>query len=221
MPRLEYMTKGVKRHQARVGGGSRTRLPITPSLLRELRKVWSQTRIDRDTKMLWAACCLCFFGFLRAGELTVPSDSAFDQSIHLCLSDVAAVDNKREPSMLRVYIKQSKNDPFRKGVAIFIGRTGSAAGLSLQQRLLSGPSFHLRRRAPTNAVPVRGESEGWAGVSRSGPVQVLRSQFPHRSRHDGCKEGDGRLYHQDTRTMGKSGIPTVCTVTTRTAGRLF
>ena len=125
MPRLEYVMKGVKRHQAQMGGSSRTRLPITPSLLHELRKVWSRSKIDRDAKMLWAACCLCFFGFLRAGELTVPSDSAFDPSAHLCVTDVAVVDDKRNPSMLRVNIKQSKTDPFRKGVAIFVGRTGT------------------------------------------------------------------------------------------------
>ena len=38
---------------------------------------------------------------------------------------VAVVDDKRNPSMLRVNIKQSKTDPFRKGVAIFVGRTGT------------------------------------------------------------------------------------------------
>jgi hypothetical protein len=39
LPCLEYVTKGVKRHQARVGGDSCMRLPIMPSLLRELRRV--------------------------------------------------------------------------------------------------------------------------------------------------------------------------------------
>ena len=124
MPRLEYVIKGVKRHQAKVGASSRTRLPITPSLLRELQKVWSLAGSTPDAKMIWAACCLCFFGFLRAGEMTVPSDGEFDPSVHLCLSDVALDDNRR-PSLLRVTIKQSKTDPFRKGVSIFVGRTGT------------------------------------------------------------------------------------------------
>lgn len=31
-----------------------------------------------DHIMLWAACLLCFFGFLRSGEITVPSNSMFD-----------------------------------------------------------------------------------------------------------------------------------------------
>ena len=123
-PRLEYVMKGVKRHQAKVGAGSRTRLPITPSILRELKRVWSPSGCDRDTKLIWAACCLCFFGFLRAGEMTVPSDAEFDARTHLCVADIALDDN-RSPALIRVTLKQSKTDPFRKGVNIFVGRTGT------------------------------------------------------------------------------------------------
>jgi hypothetical protein len=75
--------------------------------------------------MIWAACFLCFFGFLRAGEMTILFDSEFDLSVHLCLSDVE-VDDNRQPYLLLVYIKQqSKTDLFRKGVAIFVRRTGT------------------------------------------------------------------------------------------------
>ena len=38
--------------------------------------------------MLWAASALCFFGFFRSGELTVPADGAFDKSAHVGFKDV-------------------------------------------------------------------------------------------------------------------------------------
>ena len=74
--------------------------------------------------MLWAACTLCFFGFLRAGEITVSNDGAYDPSVHLSVGDIA-VDDARTPRVLRVAIKQSKTDPFRHGIDLFIGRTST------------------------------------------------------------------------------------------------
>ncbi len=56
--------------------------------------------------------------------MTVPNDGAFDPSCHLSFQDLA-VDHPAEPSTIKVHIKASKTDPFRKGVDIFLGRTGS------------------------------------------------------------------------------------------------
>ncbi len=72
--------------------------------------------------MLWAAACLGFFGFLRSGEMTVPSDAAFDPDTHLTPKDVS-VDCPRKPTTMKVTIKTSKTDPFRRGVDIFMGKT--------------------------------------------------------------------------------------------------
>ena len=68
--------------------------------------------------MLWAACCLGFFGFLRAGDFML--NCAFDPSIHLTVQDVQ-VDAEVNPSSLQVHIKSSKTDPFRQGCFIYLG----------------------------------------------------------------------------------------------------
>jgi hypothetical protein len=72
--------------------------------------------------MLWAACCMLFFGFLRAGDVTVPSMCQYDSGCHLSVGDVK-LDSLVEPSLVSVNIKASKADPFRKGVVIYLGRT--------------------------------------------------------------------------------------------------
>ena len=69
--------------------------------------------------MLRVAACL---GFLRAGEMTVPSDADYDPTIHLNYCDIA-VDDSRKPTVLRVTIKQSKTDPFRREIDLFLEKT--------------------------------------------------------------------------------------------------
>ena len=122
--RLEYILRGVKRCEAEKGSGGRERLPVSPDILRKIKSSWEAVPHSADTIMLWAASCLAFFGFLRAGELTVPSDASYDPQVHLNLGDIA-VDNPAAPTVIRVSIKQSKTDPFCRGVNLFLGKTGT------------------------------------------------------------------------------------------------
>lgn len=124
-PLLEYMLRGIKLRQAkRQETRPKKRLPITPDILRKLRATWERDRRNHDNIMLWAASCTCFFGFLRSGEVTVPSMREYDPEGHLSEGDVA-LDSQKNPSIVRVNIKASKTDPFRRGVYVFLGRTGN------------------------------------------------------------------------------------------------
>ena len=107
---LEYVVKGLK--QSYRPGSTQTRLPISPPILRGLRAMWSEHVENHDASMLWAASCMCFFGFLRVGEIVIPSDSRFDPSSRLTFGDVR-IDNVATPYYLEVRIKASKTDPFQ------------------------------------------------------------------------------------------------------------
>ena len=72
--------------------------------------------------MLWAACTTCFFGFLSSGEITTPTTNDFDPTYHLTLEDIA-IDDACLTMAVRLHIKASKTDPFRKGAHVFLGRT--------------------------------------------------------------------------------------------------
>ena len=125
-PLLECALKGVKLRRARSQATRpRTRLPIAPQILSQLRQVWELDKHCVDNIMLWAACCMCFYGFLRSGEVTVPSTKEYDPEQHLSHGDVA-LDCVKAPSAVRVNIKASKTDPFRKGIQIYLGRTDNA-----------------------------------------------------------------------------------------------
>ena len=115
----------VKRFR-KIGGrqGTRCRLPVTPAILRSLRSSW-ETFPDRfDATMLWGAVCMCFFGFLRSGEVVVPSEASFDPAVHLAQGDIR-VNSLTFPRYLEVRIKASKTDPFRRGVTVFLGVSGA------------------------------------------------------------------------------------------------
>ena len=65
---LEYVTRGIKKHEVEVGRGERTRLPITFSILPQLKAMCDLTGSEFDTKMLWAASALRFFHFPPDGR---------------------------------------------------------------------------------------------------------------------------------------------------------
>ena len=144
-PQLEYVLKGVRRSPHI--SPQLKRLPITLDLLRKLYAVWSPSARDLDTHLLWAACCLAFFGFVRSGEITSSSTSVYNQSTVLLVSDVA-FNTHLNPSVVAVTIKCSKTDPFRSGVTLFLGRTAdvvcpvkSLASFLAVRVKASGPLF--------------------------------------------------------------------------------
>ena len=121
LPRLRLLQSGVRRERVQSGSPpSRPRLPITPHILRQIRSALCP--LEGDSLMVWAAAAACFFGFFRAGELTVPAAAVFDPTRHLAWGDVS-VDQGRPPSSIRVFLKVSKCDQFGRGVAVFLGAT--------------------------------------------------------------------------------------------------
>lgn len=111
-PRLELVLRGIKRSQAARIPAKPARLPVTKATLLTIRA--SLNPSAPDDRMLWAAACTAWFGFLRVSEFTCPA-SGFDPATHLSLQDLA-VDDHQMPSAVLVRIKASKIDPFRKGV---------------------------------------------------------------------------------------------------------
>lgn len=151
MVRLEQVLKGVKSCQAKTQPQKATRLPITPDLLRKMKQVWKGVGLPgcaEDRIMLWAAAVLCFFGFFRSGELTVPNETSFDEGAHLMFQDVT-VDSLENPQVLKVKVKASKTDPYRVGIDVFVGRTDNdlcpvAAVLAYMRSRGPGPGPFFR-----------------------------------------------------------------------------
>ena len=119
-PHLQLMLRGIKR--AASTKPLKARLPITPFILRQVCRAANKNEPSQDTLMLWAAMNMCFFGFLRAGEVCTPSGASYDLAWHLCVPDLA-LDSHAKQMKLFVTIKVSKTDPFRQGSTVTLGKT--------------------------------------------------------------------------------------------------
>ena len=104
-------------------GSPPSRLPITAQLLSKIRSALDGS-CHPEKSALWAVYCTAFFGFFRLGELLLDLPAGFNQRLHLARGDVA-VDDRANPGMVQIHLKQSKTDQFRKGFDIILGRTNT------------------------------------------------------------------------------------------------
>ena len=127
---LQPLLRGIKRHQV-------FKSPSAPAC------DWQSLDLSNlDNIMLWAACCLGFFGFLRAGEFTV--NSSFDASLDLTPADLQA-DSTLNTQSFGEFIKCTKTDPFQCGCFIFLDQ----GSISLCPVLALTSYLHLHGQGAT------------------------------------------------------------------------
>ena len=106
LPRLRLVQAGIQgTYLEQDSQTAHVRLPITPAILRAMRSTLEPRATDPDVIMLWATAVLCFFGFFRSGEITVPNAEGFNPKIHLAWGDVAV-----DSTQLKIRLKRSKTD---------------------------------------------------------------------------------------------------------------
>ena len=111
LQRLHAALSGIKRLQ---GLHRNPKLPITADILLKLCQCLDSGYFDYFTNTLMKAVLLvAYFGFLRCGEFAVTN--TFQPDVNLTFDDVKIFDDH-----LTIHLKQSKTDPFRKGITLMI-----------------------------------------------------------------------------------------------------
>ena len=137
-PRMCQVIRGVELTRSVRGNQMRTRLPITPSILRKLRgSWWSQ---GSQSSALTAS-----FGFCQLGKLAVPREGDYDPSVHLSLTDVAC-NNQQHSTAVSLLLHRMKMDQARRKVKIVLRVTRT--DLCAVQALLEYLSLRGREPGP-------------------------------------------------------------------------
>ena len=116
--RLQYIMRGIRRSQ---GDSEKVRKPITPAHLQLFYQLLQPGFANNaDNKMIWAAICLAFFGFLRVSEFTSSPTSEENKTLTPADCSFNTVNNQE---IMHIRLKSSKTDPFLKGTTLTIGGT--------------------------------------------------------------------------------------------------
>ena len=119
--RLERVLTGIKKLRP---GATRDRLPITIDIMWLLVSFIHKGCFGvPEDQMFLAAITLAFYGFLRCGEFTSPSTSAFSARRHLAVQDVTFYPTFNSPSYMTVRCKFSKTNPFGRGHTLYLFST--------------------------------------------------------------------------------------------------
>ena len=136
----------------------KTRLPTTIHILHSIKTLLEKKAHSLYNITLWAMCCLAFSGFLRISEFTISTEASYDPSRHLSLSDIA-VDDRKKPCLLQLSLKESKTDPFKQGVKVYVGATDN------QVCPIKAMLAYLNRRGKQpGPLFITKEGTGWTGA---------------------------------------------------------
>ena len=143
MVRLYYLLRGFRRTQ----GPQYTRALRNPITTNHLRLIYHRIQFldysNFQRVALRAASSLAFFGFLRCSECTCRAQAHFDPSQELMVYNVTIAANH---SLMTIFIRASKTDPFKAGCHIRIGATGkSTCPINCMVHYLN---IHPRPRGP-------------------------------------------------------------------------
>lgn len=134
------------------------RLPITPAILRQIRASLLRGSPSINDIMLWVAATTCFFVFFRTGEMTVPPRTASNPAVHLAWGNVSS-DDSQPPTMLRVFLEQSKTDQFGCRVDVYLGAmvddlypVAAILAFMVNHGSAPGPFFQLVDGTPLSKV---------------------------------------------------------------------
>ena len=98
LPILKRVQAGICRARLLCGTPPRIRLPITISMLAQIRRILDTLSNPRKV-VIWAIACTAFFGFFRLGEFLMDVKDAFNPAVNLAWGDVA-VDNQENPQKI-------------------------------------------------------------------------------------------------------------------------
>ena len=141
LPMLKRVQAGIQRIRS-MAGPSRTRLPITASVLERIRGQLESSNHHHE-ELLRAVACTAFFGFFRLGELCPATVSKVHPAASIMWGDVT-VDSRENPTMV---MKHFKCDQFGVGANIILGRTGQSLCLVTAIVIIrgSGPGVFFQR----------------------------------------------------------------------------
>ena len=140
--KLKQVLTGYKRA---TNAGEDTRLPITLDLMRliKVRLSKNDSLEPHDKAMLWSACTLAFFAFLRVSEFTAGSSNS--KKTVLKLHNLSTANGS-----LEVTIPSSKTDQFGHGYKITVSATNrSVCAVRAADAYLK---YRLRMAAPNPAL---------------------------------------------------------------------
>ena len=120
-PYTNVIIRGIRRVNA-ARSPSEILLPITTGMMLKIKASPAQEPHSFENRLVWAAACMGFFGFLRCSEFLTPDNAPFDPQVHLCMADLHYI-NSGSHHHIEVLIKTSKTDQLRIGTTIAFGAT--------------------------------------------------------------------------------------------------
>ena len=120
-PYVNLLIRGIRR--VNTGKEPATnRLPITTAMMNHIRAGLASDPHSFQNRVLWAACCVGVFGFLRCSEFVAPDSGPFNPQVHLCMADLVYV-NDETHNHIEVQIKATKTDQYQQGARVALGAT--------------------------------------------------------------------------------------------------